>query len=309
MKRKGETLGDRRMVSRKIVESARFLKMPATSQNLYFHLIVNADDDGIVEAYPVLALTKANEDDLRVLVSKKFVFMINEDLVAFIEDWREQNVLRADRKSDSRYKTLLIQLRPDIELLEKKERTDMKKSKEKAIGQSVDRPWTAQSNLIQSNLIKSNSNKDNKINQSINQNDIDEIDRMKELEIYKKVIAKNIELDILYDIAKGHPKEESAMVTEVYETICDMVTIPRDKVIIKQIEYPWKVVKGQFLKLTRIHVSNILNRIVDADLRIKNMNSYLISTLYTESLNGTIVEEAELHDDYLKYLRGNPYTV
>lgn len=51
------------MVSRKIVESARFLKMPATSQNLYFHLVVNADDDGIVEAYSVLALTKANEDD------------------------------------------------------------------------------------------------------------------------------------------------------------------------------------------------------------------------------------------------------
>lgn len=75
------------MVSRKIVESARFLKMPATSQNLYFHLVVNADDDGIVEAYSVLALTKANEDDLRVLVSKQFVYMLNEDLVAYIEDW------------------------------------------------------------------------------------------------------------------------------------------------------------------------------------------------------------------------------
>lgn len=86
------------MVSRKIVESARFLKMPATSQNLYFHLVVNADDDGIVEAYSVLALTKANEDDLRVLVSKQFVYMLNEDLVAYIEDWLEMNYFRADRK-------------------------------------------------------------------------------------------------------------------------------------------------------------------------------------------------------------------
>lgn len=119
------------MISRKIVESARILKMPSTSQNLYFHLMVNADDDGIVEAYPVLALTKANEDDLRVLISKQFIFLLNtEDLVAFIEDWREQNVLRADRKSDSRYKALLLQLRPDIELLEKKERSDTRKKKE-----------------------------------------------------------------------------------------------------------------------------------------------------------------------------------
>lgn len=113
----------------------------------------------------------------------------------------------------------------------------------------------------------------------------------------------------MYDIAKRECRQEEALVTEIYETICDMVIIPRDKVIIKQIEYPWKVVKGQFLKLTRVHVSNILNRIIDADLRIKNMNAYLISTLYTESLSGTIMEQAELHDDLLKHYRGNPYSI
>ena len=32
------------------MESARFLKMPASTQCLYFHLGLNADDDGIVEA-------------------------------------------------------------------------------------------------------------------------------------------------------------------------------------------------------------------------------------------------------------------
>ena len=49
-------MGDRRMISRTVVDSARFLKMPATSQNLYFHLVVNADDDGIVEAYKVMTM-------------------------------------------------------------------------------------------------------------------------------------------------------------------------------------------------------------------------------------------------------------
>lgn len=135
------------MVSRKIVESARFLKMPATSQNLYFHLVVNADDDGIVEAYNVLTLIKANEDDLRVLVSKQFVYMLNEDLVAYIEDWLEMNYFRADRKKDSRYKPLLLQLRPDVKLIEAKERSDTKGGKKK--GQSVDSPRTAQPNLTE----------------------------------------------------------------------------------------------------------------------------------------------------------------
>lgn len=63
-------MGDRRMISKRICESAKFLKMPATSQNLYFHLMLNADDDGVVEAYPVMAVCKANEDDLKVLVGR-----------------------------------------------------------------------------------------------------------------------------------------------------------------------------------------------------------------------------------------------
>lgn len=129
-------MGDRRMISRTVVDSARFLKMPAISQDLYFHLAVNADDDGIVEAYKVMAMCKANEDDLRVLVGKQFVQILNEDLVTYIIRWRQMNVLRADRKTDSIYKNLLLQVNPDVELLEKKERSYLKK---KQISVS---PWT-----------------------------------------------------------------------------------------------------------------------------------------------------------------------
>ena len=54
-------MAERRMFSRSVVESARFLKMPVSSQNLYFHLVMNADDDGIVEAYSVINLIRAIE--------------------------------------------------------------------------------------------------------------------------------------------------------------------------------------------------------------------------------------------------------
>ena len=67
------------------------------------------------------------------------------------------------------------------------------------------------------------------------------------------------------------------------------------------------MVKSRFLKLKYEHIADILNRVVDSSLGIKNMSKYLISVLYTSSLVGTLEAQANLHDDYLKYLRGTPY--
>lgn len=75
-------MASRRMFSSRVTESTRFLKMPATSQNLYFHLEMHADDDGVVEAYPVMCLTRATDDDLKILISKGFASEIANDLVA-----------------------------------------------------------------------------------------------------------------------------------------------------------------------------------------------------------------------------------
>lgn len=105
-----------------------------------------------------IVLTKANEDDLRVLVSKQFVYLLNEDLVVFIEDWLEMNYFRADRKKDSRYKPLLLEQRPDVKLIEAKERSDTRRGKAKS--QSKDSSRTAQPNLIQSNIIEPNLTED-----------------------------------------------------------------------------------------------------------------------------------------------------
>lgn len=133
-------MAERRMFAKSVVESARFLKMPVSSQNLYFHLGMNADDDGIVEGYSVINLIKANEDDLRVLYSKGFVRILNEDLVTYIADWREQNRIRPDRKKDSIYTNLLLQMEPEVELLERRERSDLVKKS----GPSMDGHMSAQ---------------------------------------------------------------------------------------------------------------------------------------------------------------------
>lgn len=107
-------------MSNKIIDSARFIKMPISSQCLYFHLIAKGDDDGVVEAFNVMRMVGATEDDLKVLVAKGFVVVLNEDLVSYITDWKEHNLIRADRKIDSIYKDLLLQIVPDVDLLEAK---------------------------------------------------------------------------------------------------------------------------------------------------------------------------------------------
>jgi hypothetical protein len=127
-------MADRGMFSKRIINSAKFLKMPVSSQNLYFHLSLNADDDGVVEAFQIMKLTGAHEDDLRVLISKDFIRLLNDDMVAIIMDWTEHNHLRADRKVDSIYKDLIVRVIPDIMLIEAKERADTGKKTGKKTG-------------------------------------------------------------------------------------------------------------------------------------------------------------------------------
>lgn len=99
-------MAERRMFAKSVIGGARFLKMPATSRLLYFDLGMEADDDGYVEAFSVMRKTGATEDDLRVLVSKGFVTILDEDLVSYILDWKTNNQIRKDRYHPSIYKNI-----------------------------------------------------------------------------------------------------------------------------------------------------------------------------------------------------------
>ena len=57
-------MAERRMFARSIIGSARFLRMPPTSRLLYYDLGMQADDDGVVEAFAVMRTTGATEDTL-----------------------------------------------------------------------------------------------------------------------------------------------------------------------------------------------------------------------------------------------------
>lgn len=102
-------MAERRMLSKKIFQSRKFLMMPFEAQTLYTHLILSSDDDGVVEAFPIVRMIGAKEDSLGLLVVKKFILPLNDDMVYFITDFEEQNKIRADRVQPSRYRELLLE--------------------------------------------------------------------------------------------------------------------------------------------------------------------------------------------------------
>lgn len=96
-------LAQKRMFTMKIVDSDAFLDMPATTQCLYFHLNMRADDDGFIgNPKRIMKIIGASEDDLRLLIAKRFVLTF-EDGVIVIKHWRMHNTLSRDRYAETSY--------------------------------------------------------------------------------------------------------------------------------------------------------------------------------------------------------------
>ncbi len=89
-------MAQKRMFSNIITDTDRFLDMPASSQNLYFHLNMHADDDGFVDSPKrIMRNVGAGNDDMNVLLSKKLVLNFDSGLI-LIKDWKIHNVIRKD---------------------------------------------------------------------------------------------------------------------------------------------------------------------------------------------------------------------
>lgn len=96
-------MAERRMFSKKIIDTDWFMDMPASTQNLYFHLSMRADDDGFVASPKrIIKLIGATDDDYKILIAKKFIIPF-ECGVCVITDWRINNYLRNDRYTETIY--------------------------------------------------------------------------------------------------------------------------------------------------------------------------------------------------------------
>ena len=96
-------MAERRMFSKVITNSDSFLEMPSSSQNLYFHLNMNADDDGFVDKVKsIMRMIGAKDDDLRVLIAKSFIIPFDTGIVV-IRHWRINNYIQKDRYKETIY--------------------------------------------------------------------------------------------------------------------------------------------------------------------------------------------------------------
>jgi len=92
------------MFSLKIVDTDDFLDMPPTTQNLYFHLCMRADDDGFVSnPKKIMKIINSADDDIKVLISKQYVIPF-ESGVCVIRHWKIHNLIRKDRYAETEYK-------------------------------------------------------------------------------------------------------------------------------------------------------------------------------------------------------------
>lgn len=96
-------MANRRMIGRVVYRKGKFLRLSFAAQALYTHLIIDADDDGAVEAFPIGRMIGANEEALKELEAAGFVTIMNDDWLVFINDWASQNKVQADRYTPSNY--------------------------------------------------------------------------------------------------------------------------------------------------------------------------------------------------------------
>ncbi|AVK62446.1 DNA replication protein [Lactobacillus sp. CBA3605] len=96
-------MAQRRMLSKQITETDMFMDLPLSSQALYLHLIMNADDDGFLgNAKTILKMVGASNDDFKLLIAKQFIIVF-DDGIAVIKDWRIHNYIRKDRYHSTMY--------------------------------------------------------------------------------------------------------------------------------------------------------------------------------------------------------------
>ena len=97
-------MAERRMFAKTIIDSDAFLDMPVTTQLLYFHLAMRADDDGFVnKPKSIMRMTGCKDDDINLLFLKKFLIPFESGIVV-IKHWKIHNYIAKDRYKETKYK-------------------------------------------------------------------------------------------------------------------------------------------------------------------------------------------------------------
>ena len=110
-------MAKRRMFSAEVIETDLFYLLPPSSQILYLHLNLNADDDGIVgNVNNLVRAVGAERKYLRLLVERGYLIEFDTGVVA-ITHWRVHNSVRRDRYIPTRHTAEFAQLSLNKDML------------------------------------------------------------------------------------------------------------------------------------------------------------------------------------------------
>ena len=96
-------MAERRMFAKTIIDSDAFLDMPLSTQAVYFHLSMRADDDGFINnPKKIQRMVGGCDDDLKLLIAKRFIIPFESGIVV-IKHWKIHNYIRNDRYKETVY--------------------------------------------------------------------------------------------------------------------------------------------------------------------------------------------------------------
>ncbi|WP_409335143.1 DNA replication protein [Enterococcus lactis] len=279
-------MAEKRMLSKTFLNNASFMKMSDSAKLLYVYLNVNADDDGIVEAYPYVRMLGTPDDDVKILLAKEFLYMLNEDLLVFLPHWLQNQTLRTARYTPSIYRFKLLNSNPyfftrlketSIEKILKVGQTEMLRNdlieKWYPSGLPKDNHGSAQirSGQIRSDQISQEKGSLVEVREDQSTNLSDDTE--------DETVRKNIKDQIGYDALKFNYRYKR-IVDDVLNTIQYIYSEKSQKYKINGEEKSAKEVKMVVQRLNQFDIENAIESFIKVDHEIMNPLKYWAATLY-----------------------------
>lgn len=186
-------MAERRMFAKTIIDSDAFLDMPLSTQALYFHLSMRADDEGFVNNPKKIArMIGADDDSLKLLILKHFILPFDSGIVV-IKHWRIHNYIQRDRFKETAY-------------AEERAQLEIKKNG----------AYTIKANGSETGSIQASSNLDTECIQGVSK--LDTQDRLGKVSIGEVSIGEgNDNISLSGNIMSGDSEKNSGIVQEIIE--------------------------------------------------------------------------------------------
>lgn len=116
---------------------------------------------------------------------------------------------------------------------------------------------------------------------------------LKMMNVYEKVIKKNIEYEILMERYPG----ETNLVRGILQLIVEVMMAESEKILIASEWYPTEMVKSKMMKLNYVHIDYVLLCLQKNTTKIKNIKKYLLAALFNATSTMDGYYRAEVNHD------------